>query len=273
MSMFRTKDISTLLKHNGASSLLKTMSAFDMVLLGIGCIIGTGIFVLTGVAAAKYAGPAIMISFILAGIASACAAMAYSELSAMIPVAGSAYLYAFAGLGEIVAFITGWALICTYTVGSAVVAAGWSGYVTGLFKTAGFDLPVLWTMVPNDGGLINLPAIFIVVLLTALQVYGTRESTTLNRILVIVKCAVVALFLVLAFNHVDTANWEPFMPFGFSGVIAGAAVVFFAYNGFDAVSSAAEECRHHTYWNYGIADCLYDSVYSGCCCINRCSAV
>lgn len=244
MNLFRKKDITDLTQCNGQHSLKRTLGSLDMVLLGIGCIIGTGIFVLTGVAAAKYAGPGIMLSFILSGFASACAALAYSELAAMIPIAGSAYSYAYAGLGEIVAFVSGWALISIYTVGSAVVAAGWSGYMVGLLRTMGIVLPQAWTAVPADGGIINAPAIFIVVLLTLLLTFGTKESTTLNRILVFVKVGMVILFLILATPHVNPANWSPLLPFGFNGVAAGAAMVFFAYNGFDAVSSAAEECKN-----------------------------
>jgi APA family basic amino acid/polyamine antiporter len=162
----------------------------------------------------------------------------------MLPVAGSAYTFAYASLGEIVAFIVGWALICEYTVGAAAVASGWSGYMVGLLKSGGIILPKAWTAVPADGGIINLPAILIVAFLTWLLVLGTKESATLNRILVFIKLAVVAIFLFLATPHVNPANWQPFLPFGFGGVAAGAAIVFFAYIGFDAVSTAAEECKN-----------------------------
>ena len=244
MGLFSTKSIKTLTQGTGHHSLKKTLGSLDMMLLGMGCIIGTGIFVLTGVAAANYAGPGIMLSFVLAGFAAACAALAYSELAAMIPIAGSSYSYAYAALGEIVAFVSGWLLISIYTVGSAVVAAGWSGYIVGLFKTLGVILPQAWTTVPADGGIVNAPAIFIVLLLTIFLTVGTKESTILNKILVFIKVAMVILFLVLAGPHVDSANWSPFLPFGLNGVAAGAAMVFFAYNGFDAVSSAAEECKN-----------------------------
>lgn len=244
MDIFRTKSIAEIIKGTERNALKKTLGAFDLVLLGIGCIIGTGIFVLTGVAAAKYAGPGIMLSFILSGFACAFAAMAYAELAAMIPAAGSAYTFAYASIGKLGAFIVGWALICEYTVGAAAVAAGWSGYAVGLFKTAGIDLPKAWTSVPADGGIVNLPAILIVAFLTYLLVLGTKESVRLNKILVFIKLACVALFLFLATPHVNPLNWQPFLPFGLSGVATGAAIVFFAYIGFDAVATAAEECKN-----------------------------
>lgn len=244
MNLFRTKSIADMIKGTQKHALKKTLGSMDLVLLGIGCIIGTGIFVLTGVAAAKYAGPGIMLSFVLSGLACGFAALAYAELAAMIPVAGSAYTFAYASLGEFVAFIVGWALICEYTVGAAAVAAGWSGYAVGLFKTAGIILPQAWTAVPADGGILNVPAIIIVSFLTYLLILGTKESAKLNRILVFIKLGCVALFLFLATPHVNPLNWQPFLPFGLSGVATGAAIVFFAYIGFDAVSTAAEECKN-----------------------------
>ena len=244
MGLFRTKSIADMIKGTEQHALKKTLGSMDLILLGIGCIIGTGIFVLTGVAAAKYAGPGIMLSFVLSGLACGFAALAYAELAAMIPVAGSAYTFAYASMGKFVAFIVGWALICEYTVGAAAVAAGWSGYAVGLFKTAGIILPKAWTAVPADGGILNVPAIIIVAVLTYLLILGSKESAKLNKILVIVKLGCVALFLFLATPHVNPLNWQPFLPFGLSGVATGAAIVFFAYIGFDAVSTAAEECKN-----------------------------
>lgn len=162
MNLFRKKSIADMIQGTKQHALKKALGSMDLVLLGIGCIMGTGIFVLTGVAAAKYAGPGIMLSFVLSGITCGFAALAYAELAAMIPVAGSAYTFAYASLGEFIAFIVGWALICEYTVGAAAVAAGWSGYAVGLFKTAGIILPQTWTAVPADGGTLNVPAIIIV---------------------------------------------------------------------------------------------------------------
>lgn len=242
--IFRTKSINLIKEGAEAKGLKKTLGATDLVLLGIGCIIGTGIFVLTGVAAAKYAGPGIMLSFVLSGLACAFAALAYAELAAMVPVAGSAYTYTYAALGEIIAWIVGWNLILEYSVGSSAVAAGWSGYVVGLLQSAGIALPKAYTAVPADGGIVNLPAVLIALFLSMLLVRGTKESVTLNKILVVVKLVAVFIFLALAGPKVNPANWTPLMPYGFSGVAAGAAIIFFAYIGFDAVATAAEECRN-----------------------------
>lgn len=244
MDIFRTKSIDLLRAGAEEKGLKKTLGALDLVLLGIGCIIGTGIFVLTGVAAAKYAGPALMLSFVLSGLACAFAALAYAELAAIVPIAGSAYTYSYAALGEIIAWIVGWNLVLEYSVGSSAVAAGWSGYVVGLLKSAGIILPKAYTAVPADGGIVNLPAMFIALFLSLLLVRGTKESATLNKVLVFIKLAAVFIFLFLAGPKVDVTNWTPFMPYGFSGVAAGAAIIFFAYIGFDAVATAAEECRN-----------------------------
>ncbi|MDF2570498.1 MAG: yhdG 1 [Sporomusa sp.] len=243
MNVFRTKSIEMLRNTAEKKGLKKSLGASDLILLGIGCIIGTGIFVLTGVAAAKYAGPGIMISFVISGLACAFAALAYAELAAIVPIAGSAYTYSYATLGEIIAWIVGWNLVLEYSVGSSAVAAGWSGYMVGLLKSGGIELPVALTAVPADGGIVNLPAMLISLFLSLLLVRGTKESVTLNKILVVVKLIAVFIFLVLAGPKVNPANWTPLMPYGFSGVAAGAAIIFFAYIGFDAVATAAEECR------------------------------
>ncbi|WP_337471921.1 amino acid permease, partial [Mitsuokella jalaludinii] len=207
-------------------------------------IVGTGIFVLTGVAAAKYAGPALMLSFLLASIACGFVSMAYSELASMVPVAGSAYAYAYTSVGEFFAWLVGWNLVLEYSVGASAVAGGWSAYVVGLLKTAGIELPTAWTSVPADGGIVNLPAVLITLFLTFLLVRGVRESVTVNKVLVGVKLAAIFLFLFLAAPSVDPVNWEPFMPFGFSGVSAGAAVIVFAYLGVDSIATAAEETKN-----------------------------
>ena len=220
------------------------MGSLDVTLLGIGVIVGTGIFVLTGVAAAKYAGPALMLSFLLASIACGFVSMAYSELASMVPVAGSAYAYAYTSVGEFFAWLVGWNLVLEYSVGASAVAGGWSAYVVGLLKTAGIELPTAWTSVPADGGIVNLPAVLITLFLTFLLVRGVRESVTVNKVLVGVKLAAIFLFLFLAAPSVDPANWEPFMPFGFSGVSAGAAVIVFAYLGVDSIATAAEETKN-----------------------------
>ena len=244
MDLLRTKSIDQLRTMAASSGMVKSLGAFDLILLGIGCVIGTGIFVLTGVAAARYAGPAVMLSFVISGLACALAGLAYAEFASIVPSSGSAYTYTYASLGEFIAFIVGWNLILEYTVTASAVASGWSGYVTGLMQSAGITLSTAYTHVPADGGIINLPAIFITLLLSFFLIHGTQESTRLNRILVFIKLAAVFIFLLLAGPHVNTMNWEPFMPFGFSGVAGGAAIVFFAYIGFDAVATSAEECRN-----------------------------
>ena len=244
MNLFRTKSIEQMRAAAANSGMAKTLGAVDLILLGIGCVIGTGIFVLTGVAAAKYAGPAVTISFILSGLACALAGLAYAEFSSIVPASGSAYTYTYASLGEFIAFIVGWNLILEYTVTASAVASGWSGYVTGLLQSAGIEVSHALTHVPADGGVINVPAILITLLLTVFLIRGTQESTKLNRILVFIKLAAVFIFLLLAGPHINTANWQPFMPFGASGIAAGAAIVFFAYIGFDAVATSAEECKN-----------------------------
>ena len=244
MDLFRKKSIDELQAVAAASGMLKNLAAVDLLMLGIGAVIGTGIFVLTGVAAAKYAGPAVPLSFILSGLTCALAGLAYAEFASIVPASGSAYTYAYASLGEFIAFIVGWNLILEYTVTSSAVAVGWSGYVVGLFASAGFVLPHELVVAPAEGGIFNLPAVLITLFLSFLLVRGTKESVKLNRILVFVKLAAIFLFLVLAAPHVDAMNWEPFLPFGYSGVVSGAAIVFFAYIGFDAVATTAEECRN-----------------------------
>ncbi|SDE82359.1 amino acid permease [Sporomusa acidovorans] len=244
MNLFRKKNIAELIRGTEGNSLKKTLGAMDLVLLGIGCIIGTGIFVLTGVAAAKYAGPGIMLSFVLSGLACAFAALAYAELASMVPVTGSAYTFAYVAIGEVVAFAVGWALICEYTIGSAAIAAGWSGYMVGLLKSAGIALPTAWTAVPADGGILNVPSVVIIAFLTYLLILGTRESASLNKILVFIKLGCIGFFLLVATPHINPVNWQPFLPYGLGGVAAGAAIVFFAYIGFDTVSTAVEECKN-----------------------------
>lgn len=244
MDLFRRKSIDELQAAAAASGMLKNLAAVDLLMLGIGAVIGTGIFVLTGVAAAKYAGPAVPLSFILSGLTCALAGLAYAEFASIVPASGSAYTYAYASLGEFIAFIVGWNLILEYTVTSSAVAVGWSGYVVGLFASAGLHLPHALVVSPEEGGVFNLPAVLITLFLSFLLVRGTKESVKLNRILVFVKLGAIFLFLALAAPHVEAVNWEPFLPFGYSGVVSGAAIVFFAYIGFDAVATTAEECRN-----------------------------
>ncbi|MBB5323939.1 APA family basic amino acid/polyamine antiporter [Anoxybacillus tepidamans] len=248
MNLFRKKPIDVLLKEAGGkgSSLKKELGAFDLTMLGIGAIIGTGIFVLTGVAAAEHAGPALVLSFILSGLACVFAALCYAEFASTVPVSGSAYTYSYAAFGELIAWILGWDLILEYGVAASAVAAGWSGYFQGLLAGFGFELPKALTSAydPAKGTLIDVPAIFIVLLITFLLTRGVKKSARFNSIMVIIKVTVVILFLAVGVWYVKPDNWTPFMPFGFSGVATGAATVFFAYIGFDAVSTAAEEVRN-----------------------------
>lgn len=241
----------------GEQQLSKSLGALSITAMGIGAIIGAGIFVLTGTAAAQYAGPGIMLSFVLGGIACAFVGLCYSEMAALIPVAGSSYTYTYATLGEFFAWLIGWDLILEYAMGAATVAVGWSGYVISILKTVGIVIPAQFANAPGtpiDGGgtaLFNLPAVLIVALITILLMRGTKESARFNNIMVAVKLTVVVAFIALGWGHVDTANWSPLIPdndgtfghFGASGILRGAGVVFFALIGFDAVSTAAQEAR------------------------------
>lgn len=241
---FKTKSISALVKETkGEKSLSKVLGAFELTMLGVGAIVGAGIFVITGVAAANFSGPALIISFIVSGLACAFAALCYAEFSSIVPVAGSAYTYGYAALGEIWAWIIGWDLILEYTVSIGTVAIGWSGYADNILKGIGISLPSAFLKSPFEGGVVNLPAVIIVLAIGLLLIRGVSQSAKLNNIVVCIKLAVIVLFVILAVGHVKTSNWHPFMPYGWGGVFQGAAYVFFAYIGFDAVSTAAEEVK------------------------------
>jgi APA family basic amino acid/polyamine antiporter len=234
------------------SRLRRTLGWPHLVGLGVGAIVGTGIYTLVGESAGM-AGPAVILSFIIAGTVCACAALAYAEMATMMPVSGSAYTYTYAVAGELPAWIVGWSLILEYTVVCAAVAVGWSGYAVGFLRSMGIDLPVELTQGPYAGGLINLPAVVIVFFVTGLLLFGLRESATVNAIFVVLKILALIVFMVIAFQAFDASNFEPFMPHGFLargsddarlGVMAAAAIIFFAFYGFDAVSTAAEETRN-----------------------------
>ncbi len=246
MNLCKRKPLEDLLQLAQKRHLKQTLSALDITLLGLGVIIGTGIFVLTGIAAAQYAGPALILSFILAGITCAFVSLVYAELASSIPLSGSSYTYAYISLGEVFGWLVGWSIILEYTVGACAIAGGWSAYIVSILHSIGIEIPKALTMVPSDGGIVNLPAMLIVLCTTVLLIYGTKESATANKILVAVKIGTILLFLALAIPHINTANWEPFMPFGWHGVSAGAAVLFFAYLGFDALSTTAEEAKNPT---------------------------
>ena len=243
--IFRTRSISNLIEGSkGEHSLKKVLGPVELILLGVGAIIGTGIFVVTGVAAADYSGPALVVSFAISGSACALAALCYAEFATTVPIAGSAYTYSYASLGEIWAWIIGWDLILEYSVSIAAVAIGWSGYMVTLLQGAGIQFPASLANPPGvAGGIVNLPAILIIGIITGLLILGIQESARVNNVIVAVKLSVIGLFIYLGVSHVNPLNWTPFMPYGWSGVIAGAAIVFFAYIGFDAVSTAAEEVR------------------------------
>ncbi len=242
---FRIKTIENLVAGARAKPLKKTLGALDLVLLGIGCTIGTGIFVLTGIAAAQYAGPAIAISYLISGIACIFAGLAYSELAAAIPVAGGTYTYTYAILGEFMAWMVACGISLCYTIGGATVAAGWSGYFVGILNAGGYHIPEALTKIPAEGGIVNLPAVCITIFIGFILMRGTKESVALNRILVVIKLVAISLFIFIAVPHIKVENWtNDFMPFGISGVFTGAAAIFFAYTGFDAVATAAEETKN-----------------------------
>ncbi|MFZ3006889.1 MAG: amino acid permease [Phenylobacterium sp.] len=242
--MWRVKPLDAILATAEKKSLHRTLGAFQLTMLGIGAIIGTGIFVLTAEAAQK-AGPGMIAAFIIAGFVCAVAALCYSEMSAMVPVSGSAYTYSYAVMGEMIAWMVGWALILEYAVAAGAVSVGWSGYVVGLIENAfAIDIPNALVLGPMDGGIVNLPAAGVALLVTWLLVIGTRESAAVNAVLVLVKVSALTLFCVLALPVMKMENFTPFAPLGFSGVAAAAASIFFAYVGFDAVSTAAEETKN-----------------------------
>ncbi|MGY3838703.1 amino acid permease [Bacillus atrophaeus] len=245
-SLFRKKSLDTLLAQSQTKSLSRSLSAFDLVLLGIGCVIGTGIFVITGTVAATGAGPALILSFILAGLACALAAFCYAEFSSSIPVSGSVYTYSYATLGELLAFLIGWDLMLEYVIALAAVATGWSSYFQSLLAGFHLHIPAALTGAPGSspGAVFNLPAAVIILIITAIVGRGVKESTRFNNVIVLMKIAIILLFIIVGIGYVKPDNWSPFMPFGINGVIASAATVFFAYLGFDAVSNASEEVKN-----------------------------
>jgi len=285
--LFITKPLSVLLSEaNSDQGLRKSLSALNLTTLGVGAVIGAGIFVLTGQAAAQYAGPAIVISFLISGLACLFAGLCYAEFASMIPISGSAYTYAYATMGEFVAWIIGWDLILEYLFAASTVSVGWSGYVVSFLKDFGIIIPAQFTAafgsvlvdIPQAGwklitpeltksladsgiaidslphltAILNLPAMFIVAFITILLLIGIRESARFNNIMVIIKVFVIILFIGIGFMFVNKANWVPFIPentgewghYGWSGILRGAAVIFFAYIGFDAVSTAAQEAKN-----------------------------
>ncbi|MCL5095960.1 MAG: amino acid permease [Candidatus Omnitrophica bacterium] len=273
MKLLRRKGITQLqAEAKSDQSLKRTLGALNLTTLGIGAIVGAGIFVLTGQAAAKYAGPGIIFSFVLAGMASGFAGLCYAEFAAMIPISGSAYTYGYATLGELIAWIIGWDLILEYLFAASTVAVGWSGYVVSFLKDMGIVIPVAFTSAPynhvtspdagwnlwrlfaegwsSTGAVLNVPAMVIVGIITFLLVLGIKESASFNNIIVAIKLAVIITFVAVGIAYINMKNWQPFVPpaegpgqFGWGGVLRGAGVIFFAYIGFDAVSTAAQEAK------------------------------
>lgn len=260
---FKRKSIPQLISESeeGSHTLHRTLSSFNLVTLGIGAIIGAGLFSITGSAAAYNAGPGVTISFVIAAIGCAFAGLCYAEFASMIPVAGSAYTYAYATMGEFLAWVIGWDLVLEYAVGAATVSISWSRYLIKLLEYYEIYLPVQLVMSPFDAvtagdgvvthGMINLPAVFIVIVMSLLLVRGTRESALVNNIIVALKVTVVIVFIALGWAYINTANYTPYIPentgtfgeFGWSGIVRAAAIIFFAYIGFDAVSTAAQEAK------------------------------
>lgn len=273
MGFFTKKTIASLIhesEQQGEGALKKTLTAYGLVALGVGAIIGAGLFSLTGIAAAENAGPAVAISFVVAAIGCAFAGLCYAEFAAMIPVAGSAYTYSYATMGEFIAWIIGWDLVLEYALASATVAVSWSQYFNELLKIFNLEIPMEFLKGPFEGGIVNIPAIIIVCLLSLLLIRGTQESARLNNLLVILKVAVVLIFIALGWSFIDSANHDPFIPvnageellksgqlgffdflksedfgvYGISGIMRAAGIVFFAFIGFDAVSTAAQEAKN-----------------------------
>ncbi len=266
MSIFIRKPMNTLMNEaaeTGDHTLKRTLGSGALLALGIGAIIGAGLFSLTGIAAAENAGPAVTISFIVAAVGCAFAGLCYAEFASMIPVAGSAYTYSYATMGEFIAWIIGWDLVLEYAVGAATVAVSWSRYLLELLSSFNIHLPKSLVSSPWEsvslsdgtvytGGIINLPAITIVLILSAILIRGTQESSRINNILVVLKLLVVIMFILLGWSHINPANYDPYIPentgqfenFGWTGIATGAAVVFFAFIGFDAVSTAAQEAKN-----------------------------
>ncbi|MCI4591980.1 amino acid permease [Sphingobium sp. BYY-5] len=246
------KSIEKLAQRESGHSLAKTLSWPHLIALGVGAIVGTGIYTLTGVGAER-AGPAVILAFAIAGAVCACAALAYAEMATLIPAAGSAYTFSYAAMGETIAWIVGWSLILEYSLACSTVAVGWSGYLVGWLQSTGVHLPAMLLVGPHGGGLINLPAVLVALAVMGMLIAGTRESATLNIILVIIKLIALSIFVAMALPAFQSTNLEPFMPYGFAsteiegqkrGVMAAAAIVFFAFYGFDAVATSAEEAKN-----------------------------
>lgn len=240
MNLWVKKRPQDLQEASDHTQLRKSLKAMDLAALGIGSVVGTGIFVATG-QGAHLAGPGVLISFIIAAITAGLCALTYSELACMFPVAGSTYSYSYAAFGEVIAWVIGWDLMLEYLVSGSAVASGWSTTFIGLLENIGVKLPKALCLTPIAGGIVDLPAVLITLLITWILYLGIRESSVTNNVIVVIKIAVIVLFIILGLRHVNFSNFIPLAPFGWKGIMAGAAIIFFAYIGFDAVSTAAEE--------------------------------
>lgn len=262
MGLLTKKPIANIVEETeiGHAALKRSLGPWSLISLGIGVIIGAGLFSLTGIAAAEHAGPAVMISFVIAAVGCAFAGMCYSELASMIPLAGSAYTYCYATMGELFAWIMGWDLVLEYAVAAAVVAVSWSGYVTSFLKDIGIVFPAQWAACPFEQitvngvtthGILNIPAMLIIIALSVLLMVGIQESSRVNSVIVVIKVAVVLIFIAVGYKYINWNNYQPFIPdntgtfgeYGWSGIMRAAGLIFFAYIGFDVVSTAAQEAR------------------------------
>jgi len=242
--IFSKKPIDDLLdEKNSGKSLKRAIGPLGLIIMGLGCIIGAGIFIVTGVASANYSGPALVLSFVISAVACVFTALCYAEFSSMVPISGSVYTYTYVAMGEIWAWMIGWVLIFEYLISASAVAVGWSSYIVGLLNSVGMILPQLITNPPGLG-IINLPAFFIILLLTGVLALGVKESARFNAVIVIINISIILLFILVGINFIKPSNYQPFIPYGWTGVVQGAAMVFFAYIGFDAVSTAAEETKN-----------------------------
>ncbi|WP_425362598.1 amino acid permease [Candidatus Tisiphia endosymbiont of Hybos culiciformis] len=244
MSFLTKKSFESIKELGKTSGLSKTLGAFDLILLGLGAIIGTGVFVTTGLVAAQFSGPAVMLSYVIAGGTCIFVALAYTELATMLPTSGSIYTYSYIAFGEVFAWLMGSVIILELGFAAGAVAAAWSGYVQAILSAGGINLPETLTTVPSNGGIINLPAFLIVVFVSFVLYLGTKDSKKLNAILVFVKMAAIFAFIVFATPHFDATNWQNFLPFGFNNMLVGASILFFAMTGFGTIATTAEECKN-----------------------------
>ncbi|MEM5640965.1 amino acid permease [Bacillus toyonensis] len=242
-NLLKKKSVTQLLEHNQSKTLTKTLGAFDLIMLGVGSIIGTGVLVLTGLVAARDAGPAVIFSFVLAAIICGFIGLCYAEIASTLPTSGSVYTYSYATIGEFIAHLVGWSLLLIYIVATAAVAAGWTGYFHNLIMGFGLEIPKALVKIPSQGGIVNLPAVIITLILTWMLSRGTKESKRINNIMVLVKIGMILLFVTVGIFYVKPMNWVPIAPYGLSGVFTGGAAILFAFTGFDILATSAEEVK------------------------------